>query len=297
VLDQAEVRRWLGLLGSGPVHHSMDAAAENVLAKLGEYGLRAGLPALDERALPYCDMAPGGRYHADALILAPFLARLGYAGQPGLAEWIAGRIQVLYAQVCSGEEEIYMDAAGLAGLPLAQRGKRFYRPELGSDWGVLRLPTCYDLYLLAHLPPGDPVTRQKAEAILGWLLRPEFQETPGGYIWNQALRRPYAAGRVFIACLPRAEERAKLLLFMELLARFACGRSSAWFQEGLAHLESFRTPSGTYRFPPAYLSEKSGYYLYAGLHMGLGEAPRGARALELESTFRMLYLKKLAGLD
>ena len=58
-------------------------------------------------------------------------------------------------------------------------------------------------------------------------------------------------------------------------------------------LDSFSTEHGTYCFPRKYLSEKHSYYLYAGMHMGLGEVPRDSRALELESTFRMARIKKL----
>ena len=61
----------------------------------------------------------------------------------------------------------------------------------------------------------------------------------------------------------------------------------------MTRLETFCTERGTYCFPPEYLSEKHSYYLYAGMHMGLGEVPRDSRALELESTFRMARIKKL----
>jgi hypothetical protein len=88
-------------------------------------------------------------------------------------------------------------------------------------------------------------------------------------------------------------ELEKLVLFLEMLARFDSGRASDWFQQSMAHLETFSTEHGTYRFPREYLSEKHSFYLYAGMHMGLGEAPRESRALELESTFRMARIKKL----
>jgi hypothetical protein len=54
LLDCAEVRRWLDNLGRGPVHHSVDIAAENAVSKLCEYGLRAGMPVLDAKMLTYC---------------------------------------------------------------------------------------------------------------------------------------------------------------------------------------------------------------------------------------------------
>jgi hypothetical protein len=58
-------------------------------------------------------------------------------------------------------------------------------------------------------------------------------------------------------------------------------------------LETFRTEDGRYCFPGAYLVEaKAGYYV-GGEYMGLEDTRRDARVLEVESTFRMLLLKKL----
>jgi len=299
LLACAEVHQWLDLLGSGPVHHSKDSSAENTLAKLCEYGLRAGMTKLDECTLPYCAVGEEERYHKEALIIVPFLVRAGYATDPRVACWMAQRIEILYKQACLGDYDFYMNETERQYLPAAQKTihgspKLFYQPRFNNHWGVLGLPTCYDLYALAYLPKEDQPTRQKVEAIVAYLLHPAFQETPGGYIWNSHLHRPYAAGRVFLACLPQKNERNKLVLFLEMMAHFECGKSSAWFRQGMAHLETFRMDGGTYRFPREYLNEKSSYYLYAGMHMGLGEFPRNDRSLELESTFRMARLKKLA---
>lgn len=298
LLACAEVRRWLNLLGSGPVHHSKDSSAENSMAKLGEYGLRAGMSELDERALPYCAVGPGETYHQEALIIAPFLVRAGYMKEPRLATWMSQRIQVLYGLARQRDYDLYMQEAERRHLPPSQqilhgKPKLFYQLRFNHHWGMLGLPTCYDLYALAYMPKDDTTTRQKIEMIVSYLLHPAFQDTPGGYIWNPQLRRPYAAGRVFLACLPGEDQPEKLVLFMELLAHFQVGKTSQWFRHSLAHLETFRTSRGTYCFPRHYLSEKTGYYLYSGLHMGLGEQPRKMPALELESTFRMARLHHL----
>jgi hypothetical protein len=294
-----EVHRWLNLLGSGPVHHSKDSSAENVLAKLAEYGLQAGLAELDERVLPYCAIEERQPYHDEAIILVPFLVRLGYHDILQVANWLAWRIEVLYQLAASMDYDLYMNDAERQCLPPSQRElhgspKLFYKLHFNNHWNVLGLPTCYDLYALSYLPKADPLLRYKVETIIMYLLKSDFQDTPGGYIWNPVLHRPYAAGRVFLACLPTDREPQKLVLFMEMLAQFESGRTSDWFLRGMAHLESFRTQKGTYIFPGDYLSEKSSYFLYAGMHMGLGEWPRDSHALELESTFRMLRLKMLS---
>ena len=298
LLAFSEVRRWLDLLGSGPVHHSKDSSAENALAKLCEYGLRAGIKELDEHALPYCAVGQGERYYEEALIIVPFLVRAGYASDPRVASWLEQRIELLYEQACHNDYDFYMNETERNCLPASQKTmhgstKLFYQQQFNIHWGVLGLPTCYDLYALAYLPKEDAHLRDKVEKIVAYLLNPAFQDTPGGYIWNPRLHRAYAAGRVFLACLPGRSEPEKLVLFLEMLAQFECGRSCDWFRQGMAELKSFRLEGGTYRFPRLYLNEKSGYYLYAGMHMGLGEFPRNDHALELKSTFRMERLKVL----
>jgi hypothetical protein len=295
-----QVRYWLSLLGSGPVHHSKDASAENALAKCCEHGLRAGMAELDDRALPYCAVSPGEAYHQEALIIVPFLVRAGFTAEPHLAAWMQQRVELLYGLAKRRDYDLYMDNIERKLLPASQQmlhgqPKLFYKQRFNHHWGYLGLPTCYDLYALAYLPKDEPSLRQKVKAIVTYLLQPAFQETPGGYIWNPQLHRPYAAGRVFLACLPTKDQPEKLLLFMEMLANLEVGRASAWFRQGLAHLETFNTGQDTYSFPSRYLSEKHSYYLYAGMHMGLGEYPRSPRALELESTFRMAKLRQLLG--
>ena len=292
LLGCGEVRRWLNLLGTGPVHHSKDSAAENALAKLAEYGLYAGMPELDARALPYCAVDPGDLYHEEAIVLVPFLIRLGYTSEPRVARWIAARIETLYEQAKTGDYDLYMDEIEKKSLPPSQRAKPFYRAHLGQHWTGLCLPSCYDLYAMAWLPKTDPDAYEKIETIVSYLLDSRFQSVVDGYVWNRRLRRPYSAGRVFLACLPGVEMPERLVLFLELLAAFAVGRQSDWFRKGMAYLEAFRTEHGTYRFPRRYLTEKTGHHLYAGAHMGLGEFPRDQTALEIESTFRMLRLKR-----
>ena len=203
LLACAEVRRWLDLLGSGPVHHSKDSSAENVLAKLGEYGLRAGQSNLDACVLPYCAVGEGGHYHEEALILMPFLVRLGYASESQVSSWMEQRIDVLYEVACSGDYDFYMSEAERRCLPSSQRtlhgnSKPFYQLRFNNHWNVLGLPTCYDLYMLAYLPKGDDLMRKKIEAIVAYLLNPKFQETPGGYIWNAHIAPPVCRR----ACFP-----------------------------------------------------------------------------------------------
>ena len=83
------------------------------------------------------------------------------------------------------------------------------------------------------------------------------------------------------------------VLYLDLVSHYPGAGQLPWFQKGIQHLEQFRVEKNRYCFPASYLPEKTGgYYLYAGALMGIGE--RGKQRLEIESTFRMLSMKRNA---
>jgi hypothetical protein len=194
-----------------------------------------------------------------------------------------------YYYARSGDFNFYISPEEAFAVPKAWRGKPIYRDVFGHKGGYA-LPSCYDFYALAHCPIDLPIPNlsEKLEIIAAFLSDPRFQSTIGRYGWDRPRRRCYAAGRVFLAC----SEPCRLVLFLEWGARFISVRSSQWFQKGMASLEACRTDRGTYRFPSNLMMEKTGYYIYGGAHMGLGEERSSAQALELESTFRMLLIQK-----
>lgn len=282
-----EVKRWLANLGQGPIHHSCNTSAENSLGKLLEYGVIAGMADVDEKVRPFFN-----RYgdFDDALVLTPFLVRADYSRHPVMAEWFTQRIAALHRTAQRGTFDFYLTEAEAAAAPKAWRGNPIYRAEFNPVGVDCPLPTCFDFYALAYWPKDDPATNRMIEDIVRFISDPAFQSTVGGYIWDHSLRRCYAAGRTFLACV--APER--LVLFLELGARFAAARAAPWFQAGLAQLEGYRTPQGRYCFPSELLKETANsYYLYAGAHMGLGENRKQAQALEIESTFRMMKITSL----
>lgn len=290
MLAAPEVGRWLAnLQQSRNIHGSKDTDAENPLAKLLDYGLTCRHPAL---AVKFNQLLNQPLTTWDPLVFLPFLLRAGYNEHPMVIDWAKTRIERLYATSKQGRFDFYLPAEESRGVPKAWRGKPIYRDEFGHLGGY-PLPTSYDFYALAYSPPVAGIDRQfeKLETIVAFLSDPRFQSTSGGYGWDRIKGRCYAAGRVFLACV----EPARLVLFMELGAKFESARRSAWFQQGMAILESCRTAAGTYRFPSHMMTEKTGNHIYGGSHMGLGENRRSPQALELESTFRMLIIFKRMG--
>lgn len=284
VLDTEEAKRWLANLGGKGIHGSKDTYAENAMAKLVEYGLRAGIPEFDDKMLPY---AEGGGWFPE--FADCFLVAAGYTTHDGLAARFRKRLSAVHRTAQRADYDLYLAPEEALSVPKAWRGKPIYRPEFGWE-DKLPIPKCCDLYAMAHWRHGTKTERRKIEDIVAYVSHPSFQSTPGGYFWNRERNTCFSAGRACLACL--TPER--LVLFVELFARFRVARESSWFQDALSGLEGCRTERGTYRFPSDHLKEKrNSYHLYGGAHMGLGENRRKRDWIEVESTFRMLNIKRL----
>ncbi len=284
VLATDEVKRWLANLGGTAIHGSKDTDAENAMAKLVAYGLRAGIPEFDDKMLPYAEKV--GRYHPAWLSdqVSAFLIAAGYGARKEVAARFRERLAALHNTALRGDYDLYLPPEEARRVPKAWQGKLIYRDDR------LPLPSCYDLYAMAHWEGGTKTERRKINDIIAYVSDPAFQSAPGGYLWDRKRNTCNAAGRV---CLARLNPE-RLVLFVELFARFEVPRKAQWFKNALSQLEQGRTDRGTYRFPSDYLKEKrNSYYIYQGAHMGLGENRRRRDWIEIESTFRMLNIKRL----
>lgn len=299
VLESEEVRRWLDNLGGPSVHGSKDTDAENAMAKLIEYGLKKGMAEeFDAKMLSYAERVTASSQGIDnlsfiTLMAGPFLIAAGFGSDPKVRSYFRRRLHILRDKAVSGVYDIYMPVEDKGNIPSAWRNNPVYKPEFYAG-RVVRLPMCYDLYALSHWPASNVTERAPIDDVINYLSAPLFQDTQGGFLWDKAKKTCYAAGRVVLACL--TEERK--ILFLELTAKFEQCREKQWFRDALAELERHRTWSGTYCFPPEYLAEnKNKSYLYRGGHMGLGEDRRYRKWREIESTFRMLNIKRLMAGD
>ena len=291
VVSSEEVQRWLSNLGGG-IHGSKDTHAENAIAKLVEYGIEKGLPEFDEKMMPYADRV--GTYRPTWLSdqLAPFLIAGGYAAHKRVRECFLKRLDLLYSFVKEHDSIEYLSSQETEDIPKAWQGKPVYRFDYDAE-GSVPLPSCYDLYALAHWP-HDSQTTKKAEAVMSFVSQPTFQNTEGGFFWDRKRHVCHSAGRGWLACC----EPKRIVLFVGLAARFASARDSEWFKAALANLESCQTKEGRYSFPKDYLKEKrNSYYMYQGNHMGLGESRRKKQWIEVESTFQMLNIRRLMNME
>ena len=296
VLEHSEVQKWLGLLGTGPLHHSKDSAFENCMGKLVELGLFAGVPALDEKMEKYFPAVVRNPRHWDAWFVTSFCARAGYLKKEAIADCISYLASTAHKAASRGDYDDVMTKKELEELPPSQRDKSFFKTEYDPGDGEYRLPGCYDLYTFAHCGATGAL-KEQMEEIVKYLVDERLQKQPAGYIWRPKQRKVFACSFARLPEYPGYESRQTtqtLLLYVEMLSHFQAGISSDWYKGAIDYLEEFITDQGTYIFPDIHLVErKNSYYLYQGSHMGLGENRRKKGWQELESTFRMMKIKKL----
>ncbi len=301
VLQSAEVRKWLLHLGSYRVHGSKATNAENAMAKLIEYGLRKGIHEFDQRMFPYAERIGLYKPAYESNIVTPFLIAAGYQDHKKVSEHFAALLDGMYRTALRGRYDFYLADRLKDEVPKAWRDKTIYKLEHNNqdfmNSGAIALypiPSFYDLIGLSHWVPHNAKQREIINKVIAFVSDRRFQKTPGGYLWSKSQRQCWAAGRCWLAVL-MPERR---LLTLELFARFPVARNQKWFQKELAMLEKFRTDYGTYCFPVDFLKEtRDGYYVYNGNHMGFGQNRTSRNWREIESTFRMLNIKRLAALN
>jgi len=304
-----QVRRWLDRLdGVVALHDSGNDRFENVMGKLLEFGLRAGMGPLDEGVARFrVQLASMVKQPPETMgafytsILASGLARAGYEDE-ALETFLRWRVDQLCKLIRKHEYDLYADAEQYPDIPKAFRGRPLVRPEL-TPGGQFSLPSIHDIYALSALPAGmdDPGTRRKMGIVLRYVLDDAYQSLPEGYGILRAGKRRYLAMGWSVHLpgfrgLDFNDWRAgHFVQRVELMAHFPVATRQAWFRNCLKHLDGFRTDEGTWLFPRRYLAEKKTGYWVTGAHMGLEESRRSSRAMEVESTFRMLRIKHLAG--
>jgi hypothetical protein len=289
---------------------------ENVIPRLLERGLRAGVTAFDEkmvrfrqyvdnplvhRALdnPEHPTVEGGRAVFIATVLASYFLRGGY-DYDEIVQFVQRRIELLSRLAAERNYAIHLSGAELSGLPKQWVGKPIIRPDMDPMSGSKPLPLIHDLYAFAYMPVERMIkqTRQQLDDIVAYVTNERYQAFPPGYgyIWSKADRQTcYGCGwNLDLPALGSTNPYHQCIFVqrMELLAHFPMARRSTWFQKGMHLLETYQTEQGTYCFPSTYLLEKKAGYYVGGDYMGLEDNRRKKKSLELESTFRMLLLKK-----
>ena len=193
--------------------------------------------------------------------------------------------------------DIYIDPETFGGMYSQYRGRKLINPETNN-----RLPTIWDLYLLAYMPRiyREEEIKQAEKNIVDYVMTDAYQHLPDGYgiMYDPPTGKYYSHGwNVYLPgwdnlTFYKPLKASSFVQRVELFSNFKQAHSRKWFQNSLSHLESFITDHGTYRFPSHYLKEGSSGYYVTGNYLRLEGNRRRKIALELDSTFRMELVKK-----
>jgi hypothetical protein len=302
VRTSAMAQLWMDRLGTPgdlfSFHGSHPDAFENVCAKLCELGLRASMvPGCEERMRLFRLHLEQGDDFLGRGIVASCLNWAGYGGDRAVQACLARRLEDTYELARAGLYDIYIDHDTFGDCPAAFRKRPLVNPEYND-----LLPGIWDIYALAHYPAAlvSARTAGRIEAVVAYILHPDYQSLHEGYGYMRAgPGRYYSIG--WSVHLPgfhgfefsRPMHAHMLVQRLELMAYFAVAQRSQWFRDCVEHLEGYRTPRGTYRFPARYLQEQPSGYWVQGAYMRLEENRRSRQSLELDSTFRMCKIKRL----
>jgi uncharacterized protein YeaO (DUF488 family) len=313
--ESPEVVKWLGFIGQSlafnDVHSGKPDAFENVIAKLVQLGWRAGLQPFDNKTLTFrvwlsdnIDNEPIAAHEVfKRTLIASVLARAGYQTVEAVQKQVLSRLNTVYNFAESPNfSQIFADKLEYRGIPKGLASHDLVDPKLYPGQRFA-LPWIHDVYAFGHLNTllENEMYRKKAEQILEMVLTSEYQSLPWSYGIAKYGTRYYVLG--WAAHLPgysKAPERrefAEMLIALEALAPFTCIRRSPWFKESMRYLESFRSDEGIYSFPRTWIPEKKKGYWVGGEYMAFDERKGKPNAIEVESTFRVLSIRKRAGLS
>jgi hypothetical protein len=295
------------------------AGVEGIVAKLIELGMKSGIHVLDSRMQifrQYVDnvfvhkalSSPGGQDVVNnravfiAVLLASYFVHAGYEYDE-IISFVKERLDLLYRVASNKLFDIHLSDTELLAYPKRAKSWSLHpviKPEYDPGCCEKPLPLIHDIFCLAYFPKAfiDKDLENKINRIIEYVLDERFQALPQGYglLWYKSNRTYYACGwRPELPCLNNYNseyEKSILVLYMDLMSNFKVARESKWFQNCLNYLEEFKTYNGTYCFPPYLIKDKNNMGYVCGMSMGLGENRKSQKAYEIESTFRMLLIKK-----
>ncbi|MGY5871593.1 MAG: hypothetical protein RTV72_05050 [Candidatus Thorarchaeota archaeon] len=309
MLESPEVVKWLEHLTPNldfnSIHSSRIDAFENVMGKLVQLGLRAGLQPFDSKTLPFrvwlsenVETTPQ-KPHVVFLrtIVASFLAYAGYGSTKPVNAQMIDRLESLYEFAKDPDfSSFFVDKSEFKGVPKdSEYG--LVNPELYPDQRFM-LPWVHDIRGLASCENimDSKEYRYKLDKIIELVLSEEYQNMPWSYGLAKYGSRYYVLGWAVhlpgYSTNPEEREFAELLLTLEFMAKFSVARKSNWFRNSLMYLKTFETDSGTYIFPRGWLPEKKVGYWVGGNRMMFDKRKGFPNAIECESTFHVLWIKQ-----
>jgi len=312
--ESSEVVKWLELIKHSielnNVHSDRPDSFENAIGKLVQLGWRAGLQPFDNKTLFFrvwlsenVDKEPIAMQEVfKRSLIASVLARAGYSMVEAVQKQIVTRLNTIHMFAESPDfSQIYIDKSNYDDIPKGFESHELVNPQLYPSQ-QFALPWIHDIYAFGHLNLilENEQYSEKAEQVLEMVLTPEYQNLPLSYgiakYGNQYYVLGQAAHLPGYSKAPEGKSFGEMLNLLDALAPFTCIRKSQWFQSSMRNLEKLRTEEGIYSFPETYLPEENEGLWIRGEYMAFDEREHMNNAIAVESTFRVLSIKKRAGL-
>jgi hypothetical protein len=265
------------------------------------------MAGLDHRIEPWLNWLESARagstlYVFLKTVVASFLTIAGYFECDAVRRHVMERLDDVDNFARKRGFQIFVDSDTYGRMPASYRKDGLIDAELYPH-GQMRLPWIHDAYAFANIPPSalDEFTTEKLGRFVDCILDGRYQQLPPGYGVVSEGGRFMKMG--WDAKLPGfgksrfTEMHGGLVQRVELMSHFPAACAHAWFQDALEFLETFETARGTYAFPRAILRDQPKGYWVNAARMGIEEDRRRPLALELESTFWMLKIRKNTGLN
>ena len=301
------VRYWMGCLngriGFNDIHGSRDTCFENAAGKLTVFGVRPGIVDFNQRCQPYLRVLERRQDRLNVIevlrrtIIASLLAMAGYLVNAAVREWIAERLDTIFAFARHGHYSVYIDKDKFKGIPRAYNDYPFINPDLYID-GRFALPWIYDVFAFSALLnfAQDRSVTDKVGKVISYILDSRYQRLHDGYgiVLTANSRYNVMGWNVWLPGYNGLHandfKMGCLVQRLELMSRFPVAVSSHWFESNLDRLQQYATDNDTYIFPLQYIKEQKNSYFVTGAHMGLGENRRRQPAYEIESTYWMMKM-------
>lgn len=297
------------------IHGAKPELLENVSGKLWAYGIRKGFPCIDQYYKSYLKILEQDYYNENAVrigygkyFIAQMLGLLGYADEEPIKSILQTRLDEVFHFIKLKKYDIYVDACKYPKLPSNwMHINKIIDPtltNLTNEQDNYPLPYQYDILGfvgMAQVGLTDD-NQDKINAILRYCYDDNYQYgilykygialyTNGYYSMGWSIHLP-GYGQELTSDL----EINKLLLWADIFSNFQASRGFPLFYNLLDFLENYRKPDGYYSFLKKFIPESKQGYFINGKYMNLGEDKLHKEAALIESTFRVLKLKKNLGL-
>ncbi len=308
LVNQTDAKYWMKCLKTrriyDTIHGNYDKSLENSLGKLIQFGITKGISNFDKNVTKHLAWLenienktdlPHNNYFLQNVI-ASLLANAGYEEHHLVREILLKRLKLMYDFTKKKDYDIFIDKALFKDVPLAFENYDMINPELYED-DKFALPWIYDLFAFEVLYKDF---KDEIDAILEYVLNKKYQKFPEGYgiIISHPKRFLVVGWNIWLPGFfdfdLNPHQKQSFILRLTLMSNFEPVIKSKWFKSCIEHLNQFKTKTGLYSFPKAYLQEKRNTYYITGSHMGLGEVRSEEASIEIESTFWMMKILKNA---